>query len=484
MAAWAALPAVVALVTWGAWSARANATTAGFLFLMTVLGLAAWGGWAVGVAAAVAATLCFNYFFLPPFGTLTVAEPSDWVALLFFLAAATFSSRLVATARHRAEEAQRRRREVEILYDLCFGLFTASQRSGVLGESAARTLRAIGAKAGLLLLGESGREVASAIGEKGEEGIEIDEAVLARVRGAHQIVEETGQVHIPLEVGGVMNGVLIAREPVVPRPVLESAGRLLALSVERERLLAEAAHLEAVRESDALKTSLLRAVSHDLRTPLTAMRLETEALGRQVQDRPAAMASLQGVSREQERLARRIDNLLSMARLEAGLASPHPEAVPPGSLFRAARESLASVLDGRPVEVHVPPDCPDLWIDPSLALEMVVNLLENAARAAPTDRPLELAAASGTPGRVVLEVLDRGPGLPAGVRRLLQSPRDLRPTADRAAGDSTAGGLGLRIAASLAEANDGTLTLEDRSGGGTLARLDLPAAPELVEADG
>src|SRR4029077_1543780 len=113
LASWAAMPAVVGLFTWGAWSTRANATTAGFLFLMTVLGLAAWGGWAVGVAAAVAATFCFNYFFLPPFGTLKLAEASDCAALLFFLAAATFSSRLVATARHRAEEAQRRQREVE-----------------------------------------------------------------------------------------------------------------------------------------------------------------------------------------------------------------------------------------------------------------------------------------------------------------------------------------------------------------------------------
>src|SRR4029077_19269245 len=158
------------------------------------------------------------------FGTLNIAEPSDWVALLFFLAAATFSSRLVATARHRAEEAQRRQREVEILYDLCFGLFAASQRSGVLGEAAARTLRATGASAGLLLLGDSGREVASSIGEEGSNGIELDEAALARTRELHQIVERVDTtlrrtVYIPVEVGGVMNGVLVAREPLVPRPV-------------------------------------------------------------------------------------------------------------------------------------------------------------------------------------------------------------------------------------------------------------------------
>ncbi|HEY0557240.1 MAG TPA: ATP-binding protein, partial [Thermoanaerobaculia bacterium] len=261
-------------------------------------------------------------------------------------------------------------------------------------------------------------------------------------------------------------------------------GRLLALAVERERLLAESAHLEAMRESDLLKTSLLRAVSHDLRTPLTAMRLEVESLGRHVADRPAALASLQGLSLESERLARRIDNLLALARLEARLARPHPEAVHAGALFRSARESLALILAGRPLAVRVAAACPDLWADPSLALEIVVNLLENAARAVPAGSPLELSAEKGEPGRVRVEVSDHGPGIPPGLRRMLQTPRDLRQGADLGSGDSASGGLGLQIARSFAEANGGTLALLDRAGGGTVARLDLPAAPEPLEETG
>jgi two-component system sensor histidine kinase KdpD len=422
--------------------------------------------------------LAFNYFFLPPLGTLTIAEPANWVALLSFLAASTFASRLVATARRQAEEAQRRRREVETLYDLCFSLFAVSQRPGVLGEAAARTLRALGAGAGaLVLLDERGGEVVSAIGD---EVPAIDEAALGRAREGG-ILAHGGTLYLPLEVGGRVNGVLLAREIAAPRTVFEPAARLLALAVERERLLGEAAHLEAVRESDTLKTSLLRAVSHDLRTPLTAMRLEVESLGRHVADRPAALASLQGLSLESERLARRIDNLLALARLEAGLARPHPEAVPPGALFRSARESLALILAGRPLAVRVAAACPDLWADPSLALEIVVNLLENAARAAPAGSPLELSAEEGEPGRVRVEVSDRGPGIPAGLRRMLQTPRDLRQ-AGGGSGDSASGGLGLQIARSFAEANGGSLALLDRPGGGTVARLDLPAAPEPVES--
>jgi two-component system sensor histidine kinase KdpD len=470
--AWLASPVAVGLLTVLARQAGANAPTAGFLYLVLVLGLATWGGWRAGVVASLLATGCYNYFFLPPFGTFAISSPANWVALFSFLTATTLASRLVVSARRQAEAADLRRREVEILYELCFSLFTVSQRPGVLGEAAARTLGALGARAGLLILEPSPNqpdEPPSPPHVIGEGNLPLDEAALERVRTLGSIVETGPEgagrtVYIPLLVGGALDGVLVARGTAASRKVLESAGRLLALALERERLLGEAARLQAVRESDALKTSLLRAVSHDLRTPLTAMRLGLEGLGREVEGSPAAEAALRGLAREQERLTRRIDNLLSLARLEAGVARPHPEDLPPGALFRAARESLALILAGRPVEVRVSRDSPDLWADPSLALEIVANLLENAARAAPPESLLELTAAADPddPGRVRLEILDRGPGVPA---------------ARSTAGDSRSGGLGLQIAASLAEANGGSLVLLDRPGGGTIARLTLPGVP-------
>jgi two-component system sensor histidine kinase KdpD len=464
---WAAIPAAVALVTFAGRAGGANAATIGFFYLAAVLGLATWGGWAVGAVASVAAMLCFNFFFLPPFGTLTIAEPSNWVALLAFLGASTLASRLVATARREAAEAERRRREVEILYELCFGLFTVSPRPGALGEAAGRTLRAIGAEAGALwLAGENAP--ASVIGPP----LDADPGVLARVLESRETIEDGGEgerrtAYIPLAVGERVGGVLAARGALASRAVLEPAGRLLALAIERDRLLEEAAHLEAVRESDALKTGLLRAVSHDLRTPLTAMRLEIESLDRQLQDQPAPLASVRGLSLAQERLARRIDNLLSLARLEAGVARPRPEPVPPGELFRTARESLALILAGRPVEVRIAPGCPDLWADPSLTLEALVNLLENAAHAAPPGSPIELAASPDPEDakRVWIEVRDEGPGMPEIGER----------------GDGAPGGLGLQIVRGLAEASGGALSLLGRAAEGkrgTVARIALPAAPE------
>lgn len=345
-ATWLAIPMTLLLLTWAGRAAGANAPTIGFFYMAAVLALATWGGTAVGAVASVLAMLCFNFFFLPPLGTLAIEDPANWVALISFLGASTLASRLVAAAQAQAAKARQRQREVEVLY-------------------------------------------------------------------------------------------------------------------------AKASHLEAVRESEALKTALLRAVSHDLRTPLTSMRLEIESLERRLAGSPEALASVHGLAVEQARLARRIDNLLSLARLEAGLARPRPEPAPPGSLFRAVRESLALVLEGRELTTRLAPGCPDLLADPSLTLETMVNLLENAARATPLDAPLELAAEPGLPGFVRLEVLDRGPGMPEAAR----SP----------AGDSASGGLGLRIAASFTEAQGGSLEMLDRPGGGTIARVILPAQPTPEE---
>ena len=257
------------------------------------------------------------------------------------------------------------------------------------------------------------------------------------------------------------------------------------LAAERERLLAESAHLQALRESDELKTSLLRAVSHDLTTPLTAIALHTEALRRAAAATPALEEAAAAIADETVRLRRRIDNLLAMARLEAGRLQPRPEPTPPADLFRAVRENLPLVLARRPVTVRVAADCPDADVDPSLALEILVNLVENAHRASPAGSPLELTAERDPADAdcVRLEVLDRGPGIPAElVGGAAGGPplADWHPLADipRRLRDSDVAplGLGLEIARSFARASQGSLTLANRPAGGAVASLALPAA--------
>jgi two-component system sensor histidine kinase KdpD len=327
--AWLLALGGIAAVTFAGYAMRFNPSTAGFALLIIVLLASLRGGLLVGSVASVIATLCYNYFFLPPLHTFAIREPSNWIALAAFLVTSVTVSRLVIAARL-------------------------------------------------------------------------------------------------------------------------SAQRLVELAEEN-------AHMEALRESEMLKTSLLRAISHDLTTPLTAITIHTEALRRKAD--AELKDAVAGIADETVRLRRRIDNLLSMARLEAGKAKPRREPTPPADLFRAARENLPLVFQSRPMTVRVEDDCPDADVDPSLMLEVLVNLIENADRVSPAGAPLELLAQRLDPDRVRLEVLDRGPGLPA--------------AADTDVGQR---GLGLEIARGLAAANGGSIGLLPRDGGGTRARVDLPAA--------
>src|SRR5256885_8595880 len=175
--------------------------------------------------------------------------------------------------------------------------------------------------------------------------------------------------------------------------------------------------MQALRESEALKTSLLRAISHDLTTPITAVTIRTESLRRRADADRDLLDDVDAIAEETARLRRRIDNLLAMARLEAGKAKPRREPTPPADLFRAVRENLPLVFAARPVTISVDPDCPDANVDPSLALEILVNLVENGHRGSPPQAPIDLAARRHPldAERLRIEVLDRGPGLPPGV---------------------------------------------------------------------
>lgn len=459
-----------------------NPVTQGFLFLVVVLFVALRAGLVISTITSLLASACFNFFFLPPLHTFTIADPRNWVALATFLGVSVLVTRLVVRAREKAEASASRRKEIEALYELSVQLLTATNRVGAMGEATTRVLISIGAQGGGLVLFEGSfnrQKVTVWIGEN-EDWVED---LIAGVGRHGQTLEfpasEGRDVYLPLVVGGQRSGVLVARRVTTPRNVLESVAALIALAVEREKFLSENAHLQAIRESEALKTSLLRAVSHDLKTPLTAMALHIEALRRLIGSGPSS-EPLDELERENVRLHRRIENLLSMARLEAGQVTPRPEPTPPGDLFRSSLESLALLTRIRPIETSVERDCPDVMVDPSLALEIVVNLVENAHRASPAARPIELVARRHPVDerRVRIEILDRGSGVgdpPPGFSELA--------TASINDGDLPSRGLGLEIAKSLAAASGGSVSLMSRTGGGAVARIDLPAAPGLAPAE-
>jgi len=461
----------VGLTTAGARLAAANPPTAGFLFLLAVLFCATAGGLGAGISASVAATIAFNYFFLPPIHTFHIADAENWVALGAFLVVSVVASRLVTYARAQAERAGARATEVQTLYDLSVELFLAASSESTLADAAARALAVTGARSGGVVL--FGEETERRVGWI---GVAPDDAVLERARSIRihrRTLEfpagEVRDLYVPLVPAGGPAGVLVALATPATRAAIESTARLLTLAMEREQLLAQRAHVEALKESESMKTALLRAVSHDLSTPLTAITVQVASLGRQLSGQ--ATAKIVGsLAEELARLRRRIDNLLAMARLETGSIAPRPEPIPPPDLFRAARENLGVPASFEGFDVSVAPGCPDAFADPSLALEIIVNLVENARRASPSGAAIQLVADRhpDDPEMIRLGVLDRGRGIVSDATEL--DPGEVRPR-----------GLGLEIACRFAEASGGAVVLAPRSGGGTCAWIDLPVASSEEE---
>lgn len=447
-------------------SAGFNASTAGFVFLLVVLFSATGGGVWPGVTASVLATACFNYFFLPPIGTFHIAGSADWAALAAFLTVAIVASRLVTRAGQQAARAAQRATEVETLYGLSIELFVSAANDEHTFLVAARALERMGVRAGgvVIFSAAGGDEIGAWTGVTPE----LSVRQRARSLRVHRQPLEfpSGRARdffIPFGLDEEPRGAVVALDTVATRAAVESVARLLTLALERELLLSQRAHFEALRESEAMRTALLRAVSHDLSTPLTAMTLTVAGLQRQLVGHGAA-ASVDALSHELARLRRRIDNLLSMARLETGNVLPRSEPLPPPDLFRAVRENLGTIGLARRFDVRIDADCPDMLADPSLALEIVVNLVQNAHAASPPEAALELLARHDVDrGMVRVGVLDRGRGL--GGETMARDPDDLDPR-----------GLGLQIARRFAAAMGGDVTLAARPGGGTCAWLDLPEA--------
>ena len=461
-----------------------NPGAVGFAFLVVVLFASLRGGLLVGSIASILATLSYNFFFFEPLYTFRLADPSQWITLAALLVTSVTVTRLVLDARTQADEAEHRRTELETLYQLSVDLFGATNRVGALGEATGRALTLLGAREGGLVLldGQSAAVEPRVVWWVGQRSSEVDAAIskLQKTRAPIEVPSGVRRdVYLPLIIGDEMTGALVARDTDASMRALVSASGLVALAVEREKFIEENAHVEALRESETLKTSLLRAISHDLATPLTAITTYTDGLRRRSAGDEELDWSVRGIADETGRLKRRIENLLAMARLEAGKSTPRREPTPAADIFHAVRENLPLVFEARPVIVRVEDDTPDIYIDPSLTLEILVNLVENAHRVSPRGTPVELIARRHPidEKRVRLEVRDRGPGFPPGV---IDVDGNLIAGAIT---DVAQRGLGLEIARGLAAANGGAIGLEQREGGGAVARIDLPAAVMPVTTD-
>jgi two-component system, OmpR family, sensor histidine kinase KdpD len=414
----------------------------GALYVFAVVPIAVVWGLPYAILVSVVSMLAFNFFFLPPLYTFTLADSSNWFALAVYLVTAVVVSELAARARRWAHDAEQQRREAALL-----------------AEAATELLR----------------------GGNLEEELEGLSAGVARVLRVERARIELGPLHesvrgdapLELEAGGRRVGTLFVPESAEPnlairRRFLPALASLLAVAAERERLERDALEAEALRRSDTVKTAVLRAVSHDLRSPLTAIQTASEGLANESMalSREDRLGLLETIQLEARRLVRLVENLLDLSRLQAGAAPPTAELWPVDELVTQA---LAEVGASSPrVRVSIPTELPPVRVDGSQIERVLANLLENALKFSP-----EEVVVTATAGRkeVVVRVTDRGPGL---------SPRDLErifEPFERAAGQARGTGLGLAISKGFVEANGGKIWAESRVGQGASFALALPAAP-------
>jgi two-component system sensor histidine kinase KdpD len=413
----------------------------GALYVFAVLFVAVVWGLAFALPVAIVSMLAFNWFFLPPTHTLHLREGENWLVLVLYLVVAVVASELAARARRRAREAARREREAALLAEVAASL---------LGRAVTEELDGIASRAATVL----GVPQAT---------ITLGEAPVA----------SPDTVAVPLVANGSALGVITMPAPGavddrVARRFLAALASLLAVALDREQLQREALEADTLRHSDAVKTTVLRAVSHDLRSPLTAIAAAAGGLASSELELDAAdRAELaETILTECGRLERMVADLLDLSRLEAGAVVPAREIWALDELVGAALDELRD--EGTTV-VDVPDDLPPVEVDAGQARRILVNLLENAKRHAASATGVRVVATASGAGTIALRVGDDGPGIDAADAEHVFEPfwRGAR------GGGRT--GLGLAIARGFAEANGGSLRVEPTELG-TRMVLTLPAA--------
>jgi two-component system, OmpR family, sensor histidine kinase KdpD len=407
----------------------------GVLYLLAVLLVSTVWGLRLGLATSVAAALAFNFFHIRPTGHFTVADAENWVALIVFLVAAVVASSLSDLARTRAAEADRRRREADLAAELARLLLGTPEPRAALAPAAKRIADAL--------------------------GIDSASVVLERVEGDER------QAAVPLgDIGTLL--VPAAAEELARDRVAPALEALLRAALEREALTREVVETSALRRSDEIKTAVLRSVSHDLRSPLTAIVAAGDALSSPSLGAADRVELVDTIAHESRRLARLVDQLLDLSRLQAGTADPREDWCSLDEVIRAAVEDTGA---SERVKLAIAPDLPLIRADAAQLRRAIANLVENALRYGDHEPVSVRARVSG--GRILMRVVDQGPGIP-----LAEQERIFAPFYRGPGGGS---GLGLAIVRGLVEANGGRVRVESLPGQGTSFVVELPL-PAPVEA--
>ncbi|MGW1335757.1 DUF4118 domain-containing protein [Streptomyces rubiginosohelvolus] len=427
------------------------------LFLFLTVAAALLGGLRPALASAAVGCLLLNYWFTPPTRTLTVQDPENLVAIVIFFAVAVAVSSVVDLAARRTHQAARLRAESEILSFLAGSVLRGETALDALLE---RVRETFAMESVALLERRSDVEPWTCAGSVGP-------APVARPDDAD----------VDMPVGDNLALALSGRVlPAEDRRVLGAFAAQAAVVLDRQRLVGEAEQARRLAEGNRIRTALLAAVSHDLRTPLAAIKAAVSSLRSDDvawSDEDEAEL-LEGIEDGADRLDHLVGNLLDMSRLQTGTVTPLIREI---DLDEVVPMALGGVPEGS-VDLDIPETLPMVAVDPGLLERVVANIVENAVKYNPGQEPVAVAA-SALGGRVELRVVDRGRGVPDEAKERIFEPFQRYGDAPRGAGV----GLGLAVSRGFAEAMGGTLDAEDTPGGGLTMVLTLAAAPGGVRAD-
>jgi len=410
----------------------------GVVYLLAVLLVSTgWGLW-LGLLTAVLSAAAFNFFHIPPTGKFTIADGENWVALAVFLVAAAVVSWLSNAANSRAEEAERRRGEADLAAEMARILLSGAE----LGQS----LRTVG------------QRIAAAFGLSSV-GVELAWADSDERRRALPLLVEGSRIGTVLVPRDASEEVMEALQDRV-LPALET---LVGAARRRDELEAQVIETKALRRSNVVKTAVLRSVSHDLRSPLTAITTAAAGLGSETLSREARDELASVIELESARLSRLVDNLLDLSRLQAGGVEPRADWCSLDELIRAALDTVSPPPAG--FDVQLEPGLPLLRVDAGQVERALANVLDNASRYAGAD-PVSIRA-RGAEKHLLLRIGDHGPGI---AREKLE--RIFEPF--HGSGEHSGSGLGLSIARGFLEANGARIRAESLPGQGTTMVITLP----------
>jgi two-component system, OmpR family, sensor histidine kinase KdpD len=449
-----------------------NASTAGFGYLIAVLAVATVWGLKEAILASFSAMLCYNYFFFPPLGRFTIADPQNWVALFAFLVTALVGSQLSDRVRKQAIEAKRGQRETEQLYALSRAILLTDATQPIGAQAAQHIARIYGAS-GVVLYDAGGGEVFRG-GADEMPGIEsiLKQAVL---QGTHLRADSVGADVWPIALGGRPIGALAIVGVDISDGAIQALLNLVAIALERVHTEQAANQAEVARQNEEFKSTLLDAIAHEFKTPLTSIKAAATSLVASREQIGAGLRDMASIiDEETDRLSLLVTEAVKMSEIDAGKVKLDRSIVPIGSLMRLAAESFRGRGEERIRTSECSGEAQRVFVDAEMITLALRQLIDNGLKYSPPDSPV-LLRADLRADRVVIRVIDEGPGVPERDRERIFDKFFRRSNVrDKVPGS----GLGLHIAREIARTHGGELWVEAGPDAGSQFCLALPRRSE------